>query len=376
MAFFCINYKKLHKANRFLILFFATLVVLYACHAVYFLGERANMLILEPVYFLCNQLTYPLYLVYVLLITKENLRIKQYWYIFIPTVFVFIFSVAVYMFAPEEEFAHLINRFSFGDESVSMWDDIRHKHRYAVMIGYNINLILFIIIGTQNIFNFRQRTASIYSNTEGKDMQKIKLWMYITVIFSFMSATGNVLGRSYFLKDNASVVFAVIAYTTLIILIAYFSYNQRFTIEDVLRDELLYAQKENDPKEGITQAEPLSKKEDEELKERQKKELFRLFEEEKIYLNSELSIFILSKMLGSNRTAVSKLINKDLDITFNKLVNGYRIEHAKTLMIDDPNKPFTLISEEAGFANEQSFYRNFKSLENTTPQLWKNASLN
>lgn len=91
-------------------------------------------------------------------------------------------------------------------------------------------------------------------------------------------------------------------------------------------------------------------------------ELFRIAEQkvatERIFLNKELSLELLAQILDTNRSYLSATINSHANSNFNQWINGYRIRY----ILERINTTIDLIqlSDEAGFASVNSFYRNFK----------------
>lgn len=95
-----------------------------------------------------------------------------------------------------------------------------------------------------------------------------------------------------------------------------------------------------------------------------------LVENKKLFLNSELKITDIADTLGIHRNIVSDAINSQTGFSFNQYISNYRVEHAKSLLRQDPNKKLSSISVESGFANEQSFFRTFKAITGKTPKEW------
>lgn len=95
-----------------------------------------------------------------------------------------------------------------------------------------------------------------------------------------------------------------------------------------------------------------------------------LIENKKLFLNSELKITDIANTLGIHRNIVSDAINSQTGFSFNQYISNYRVEHAKSLLRQDPNKKLSSISAESGFANEQSFFRTFKAITGKTPKEW------
>ena len=102
--------------------------------------------------------------------------------------------------------------------------------------------------------------------------------------------------------------------------------------------------------------------------------IYRVMEAQKLYQNSNLKVTDLATALGTNRRAVSDCINSQKGCTFTQFVNIYRVEHAKRVMRQNPNKKVADIYLESGFANEGSFFRTFKAITGMTPKEWLSKS--
>lgn len=95
-----------------------------------------------------------------------------------------------------------------------------------------------------------------------------------------------------------------------------------------------------------------------------------LMEKEKLYLVPEFNLQTLSTRLASNQKYISQAINEHSGTNFAGLVNRYRIQEARKLILSAPvDQPVNLndIAFRAGFNNRVSFYRNFKEETGFTP---------
>jgi|GEM_PF-4969537 len=102
-----------------------------------------------------------------------------------------------------------------------------------------------------------------------------------------------------------------------------------------------------------------------------------LFDVDKIYLDSTLSLRLLTKKLQSNEKYVSSYINNTYHMSFNAYVNRYRIEEAKRLLLEVENMHFTIetIAQMAGFHNKSTFNLAFKKETGLTPSQYKAKNL-
>lgn len=80
--------------------------------------------------------------------------------------------------------------------------------------------------------------------------------------------------------------------------------------------------------------------------------------------------------MGSNRKYISQAINRHSNINFNGLVNRLRVNEARRLMIEEPNKSLGEVMDESGFSNRVTFYRQFKEITGFSPSEFQTLLLN
>ena len=95
-----------------------------------------------------------------------------------------------------------------------------------------------------------------------------------------------------------------------------------------------------------------------------------LMEEKRLYLNYDLKLPDVASLLDISPRKLAEYIKDHEDCSFAQFINEYRIEHAKRLLQEQPEKKLTQVAIESGFANETSFFRTFKSITGTTPREW------
>ena len=89
------------------------------------------------------------------------------------------------------------------------------------------------------------------------------------------------------------------------------------------------------------------------------------------YLNPSLTIEEIARVLNSNRTYVSKLVNLYYGMSFRDYLNAKRLEYAKLLMSDEPDASLDYIAAKSGFQSSTQFIRKFRETEGLTPTVWK-----
>ncbi|MDD3038694.1 AraC family transcriptional regulator [Bacteroides sp.] len=98
-------------------------------------------------------------------------------------------------------------------------------------------------------------------------------------------------------------------------------------------------------------------------------ELFRTAERkiatERLFLNKELSLELLARILDTNRSYLSSAVNSHSGSNFNQWLNDYRIQYILARI--HTTNDLIHLADEAGFASLNSFYRNFKRCTGMTP---------
>jgi AraC-like DNA-binding protein len=89
------------------------------------------------------------------------------------------------------------------------------------------------------------------------------------------------------------------------------------------------------------------------------------------YLNPSLTIEEISRVLNTNRTYVSRLVNLYYGMTFRDYLNQRRLEYSKQLMNDEPDASLDYIASKSGFQSSTQFIRKFRETEGLTPTVWK-----
>ncbi|NBC05561.1 MAG: helix-turn-helix domain-containing protein [Bacteroidetes bacterium] len=94
-----------------------------------------------------------------------------------------------------------------------------------------------------------------------------------------------------------------------------------------------------------------------------------LMTQDKVYLNPDLNLELLSSYLGISEKRCSYVLNKGVNANFNQYINNLRIEAFKERVRQGQNKTYTLtsIAYECGFVSKSTFNRVFKSNCGITP---------
>ncbi|TGK20690.1 AraC family transcriptional regulator [Leptospira fluminis] len=107
-----------------------------------------------------------------------------------------------------------------------------------------------------------------------------------------------------------------------------------------------------------------------------KARLLELMEKEKAYREEALKIQDLAQRLLLTPHQLSRILNETYGKNFNEFVNGFRIEEAKVLLLEDEERTVLSIGYEVGFNSKSTFNAQFLKISGKTPQEWRKKGLN
>jgi AraC-like DNA-binding protein len=300
----------------------------------------------------------PLIYIYVKIIGSENKEFKKkYWLHFIPYLIVLI---AVFIFFFFEDAAFKIGLFErkfkmFAAQLTSMF------------IPFHGIIYTYFSIREVSIFNRKIKYS--YSNIDKINLNWLAylafgaliIWLIVVISYIVQAIFGHSNIGGYAIYFGVSVLVYIIGYKSL-------TQPEVYIIESVKADihkpvETLKSYK----KSGLSED-----KADEYLQ-----KLVTLFETEKIYRNSNLTLGELSKSIDISQHNLSEIINTKLNKTFYDYVNQYRVEEVQIKIIDGESEKYNLLSIafDAGFNSKSSFNSIFKKYTGKTPTEFKSSLL-
>ncbi len=101
--------------------------------------------------------------------------------------------------------------------------------------------------------------------------------------------------------------------------------------------------------------------------------LEQLMQEQKVFLDPEITIEKLAGLANSNRHIVSQVLNERAGRSFYDYINQYRVNEAKRLLLDPKysNQKIASIAYDAGFNSLSAFNDVFKKMTGATPSQFK-----
>lgn len=105
--------------------------------------------------------------------------------------------------------------------------------------------------------------------------------------------------------------------------------------------------------------------------------LLRLMEEERLFLDPDLTLRDLSQRLRIHYNHLSRIINERFGLSYNDFINRYRIEEAKQKLTDEKQRESTILDIllSTGFYSKSVFNTAFKKFTGITPSEYRKKHL-
>lgn len=197
-----------------------------------------------------------------------------------------------------------------------------------------------------------------FSNVERMDASWLKLilWLFVLIlIFITIGTPWLIHGFNFSAYNTTSAIF----FSLILFFIAYKGIQQKIPQES-------FSGNENDL--VISDSDTVL---------RLREKLLSHMDENKPFLNPELTLVDLAKQVTIGRNQLSQVINSGMGDNFYNFINKFRIEEVKELMKNDAKKQYTILSlaNDAGFNSKSSFNNVFKKMTGLTPSEYRDGQV-
>ena len=232
---------------------------------------------------------------------------------------------------------------------------------------------------------YRQQLKNVFSNNDDKELNWIN-WLMFVAISAWLFSLATLFSSSLF--DN--LLFNLRTESLLLLLLiwslAHFGlqqkpvlteYNEKNNLNSTLNNESVSETvldiESNDNQSGTTPESPKKYQRSAlsvEQSTRIAGKINNVMENDKLYLDSSLSLQKLANHVAISPNYISQTLNETLSANFFDFVNQWRIEAAKPKIIANKNTVLD-IALEVGFNARSSFYKAFKQETGQTPSEYR-----
>lgn len=220
---------------------------------------------------------------------------------------------------------------------------------------------LFYLVMAFQLYKLHQRNIQdAFSYAEKISLDWVKVYIIGYVLFILGLVAVNLISGDISNMINDFVFIAYLAYIG----------NRVFIQESIYKGTI--GSKDTDLIDKST-----SHNLNENLAEELKEKLTLAMEEEKRFLDKNLSIFSLAQELGTNTTYLSQVVNQIDSSGFSGFINAHRVNYAKELLLSRKMDHLTMeaIGSESGFKSKSAFNAAFKKFTGKTPSAFQKEKL-
>lgn len=345
------NRVKGSEPKFFLGRFMGIACLLFFSHMLYFLPLPGLYHYADPFYHLLSLVVYPIYYVYIRLLTVDRVfDWKKHGVYFLPALLLFLLYLAGVLLMTKDEHLDYLYRLLLSGEKLRGIFLYQKSVYLTCRVVFIIQGLVYMWLSIRLVAANKKNVQNYYANTSADNLDKIywlNISLFVTIVFGIIL---SLIGKENFVSDEKSLILPSVIFSVTLFVIGWLGNIQRAVLTesgDQFQDpviERIEEEYEPDHLEDI------------------RKKIKLLFDEGKIFLNKDLTIWEVARVLGTNRTYVSSVINNDFKQNFSSFVNSYRVKHAKMLQGNNPDISKQDLAEMSGFGSQVSMKRAFDNL--------------
>lgn len=223
------------------------------------------------------------------------------------------------------------------------------------------NVIALAFASLYEISKHKKNIQNFSSNTGEIDLS----WLQHIVLAMLILVGGIALFNLIFYQSPLNLFMNLFTYS-IVLFTAYHALRQKEIIP--IEETELRVMLSMDTSESAEESQNKKLLSDEKLQEL-KLIIQDLIDRDEIYLDNDLNLGKMARMLNVSTHQLSYVINKGFKQNFNSLINNARIEKAKKLLAENKANKYSIvgIAYESGFNSKTSFYNTFKKFTGHSP---------
>jgi AraC-like DNA-binding protein len=336
------DHKGYHISRRYLAVYLLVPALNLFCHFLYFAPFPDLYVYFDLPLQTFGMLFFPLYHIYFRLLTVDDkISFKKHIkFHVLPLIITIVYGIAVFNSTFPEYKAWLFNKTTdVSSPSVQFLQIMRNVLR----IGFTIQGIYYIAANHLLINKYAERAERFYSDVRDAKTGYAKLLNLSIILSSVITLLLVIIGRAFLMSADGLIFLAWTSLTVTAFFVGSLGSRQKVINPDVEaenNDESLelFAPSVND--QDIMMNKILTE-----------------FRENKLYLNNELTLHDVAKIVGSNRTYLSGIINQKFNQNFCAFVNGFRVQELELVMLENPDYILDQYVVLCGFGSVNSMKR-------------------
>jgi AraC-like DNA-binding protein len=358
------NKKNISVPARFLSFFMLVVAICFFGQYLFFAPYPDIFPYWEPVLAYLGSIAFPIYYLYFRLLTvddKFTIR-KHAKYLVVPLLIATVYMVGIFLTPFEQYKAWLYDDSLFPDSPHIQFLGVMRK---IIKLTFVVLLVITYILNSGLLKKYAHKAEQYYSDIQDSKFRNARLLNYFLIFISVSMFVAHIVGRRLLLPSEVILNSIWILFAVSLYGIGYMGFTQKAINPTFEKDTNLTEITFSDLEEvelNISQQLILKK-------------LVDAFEQEKIYLNSSLNILDVVQLIGTNRSYISAIINKQYNQNFCAFVNWYRMRELERVFVANPSISNEQLAEKCGFGSFNSMKRAIESSSGMSIQAWKKQLL-
>ena len=234
---------------------------------------------------------------------------------------------------------------------------------FKVIFGLT-SVFSFIAYSVPTVINIHRYRINLKNEYSTLDRQITLGWLLFVIIYYMVfMITAYTLGLVHIITHE--VTYSILVTFSFLLTLIYI-----FSFYGLLQGRIYpVIENEEERKQEIYKNPRLEPEEKRKIREA----LETFFQQEKPYLDSRLTITMVSASLGVARHKLTEVLNTDIGKNFYRFVNEYRVEEVKGMLSNPAYNHYSIeaIGYECGFNSKSAFFSVFKDMTGMTPAQFK-----
>lgn len=328
---------------------------------IYYLGYWGEFPHLIGVFAPVPLLHGPLCYLYALFSIRKERRLRALDFAhFIPLVGAYLYMIPFFLFTAEQKV--LVDK--------GLIDDFG-TFTELLLVAFAVSGLSYSVLSYRLIGRYQRLIGNNFSYDEQIDLSWLRYCIWGIAAIFIVVTIGSILTEG--LRLNLGFDINIVYYSLVVIFIlciGYFGIRHKDIFSDNVQQPSLQIY---EPK---TQGEYKKSGLDSDTAALLHKELIRVMESQKLYIEPKLTLGTLAEQLKVSVNHLSQVINQYEGVNFHDFVNRYRVDEFKSRIANPKYKGFSLlaIAFDSGFNSKSSFNQIFKKSTGLTPSQYLERS--
>jgi len=351
------NEKKHSIPRLFLSKFMLFPLIIYISHYIYFSHLTTIYPYVDVVLQFASLLVFPLYHIYFRLLTvdqKFSFKIHAR-FLAIPTLISLTYAIGVLLTSTIEYKTWLFDEHAYSGSGYIQFLGIM---RSIIRIVYLMQVVISVTGNFILIRKHGEKAEQFYSDIQDGRYNNANMLNYSIIVMGVAAFTFTLLGRQFLINQDTLIEIGWTVFSIMLFIIGYMGITQK-PINPTFDMDTSFEELNMIEELPVGAQQIILKK------------MLVLFNEKKIYLDSQLTILDIVKAVGTNRTYISAIINQQYNQNFCSFVNSYRIEELERTILENRYFTYDTLAECCGFGSVNSLKRAVFAKTGISVSEWK-----